>query len=126
MTEVAQVGEETNRPRGAPAGLALDEVAHRDIERLERVPQVIPPVESSHCRSTRRPEPTLPEHRVELGEVEVHQEKGIAECVLGRFEPAVPDTTGVDRAGESHSVTPNFRVASSALTTPSSWKPLRQ
>ncbi len=87
----------------------LDQIAHCRIEVQARVAEVIASIEPGQVTAAVRPEPAPGEDRIELPQVEVHEEKGIAKGVLARCEAAMPNLTDIDRAGQStvHSPTPN-------------------
>jgi hypothetical protein len=98
MAEVAQVAEHADRPFRPPARAGLNQIAHRLIERDLRVAEVIFASEPGDVGPVAGPERVKSKNLLELGEVQVDQEETVAELVLHRQKPAVPDEAFVDAA----------------------------
>jgi hypothetical protein len=106
ITEISQVGEQSNRPGRSTAQSLLDQVTDRLIHRDLRVAQVVLTAEISEVNFLAGPK-TLPGKKVgEFGQVEKHQEQPVPKTILDRMETAVTHMAFVNAAMLDHKLFP--------------------
>ena len=110
---------------GYDAASQMYVVANGGVDRQGRVAEIVAAAQLRQVRPVHRPQPAASEHLVELGQVQVQLEHPVAESVLHRRVPAVPDPAFIDGGVQSH-LTPSARATSTPLRRPSSWKPKPQ
>ncbi|MCW0417700.1 hypothetical protein NB689_003454 [Xanthomonas sacchari] len=155
MAEVAQVGEHAHRAQRTLAGVLLHAVAHRFVQRLRGVAQVVAAAELGQVAPVHRPQPAPREYLLQFVQVQVQQEQRVAERQRFRRVTAMPHPAGVHRAVQAmqgrarrrrrcrdgasrrgghgstahqrhDQGTPSAAATSTALRRPSSWKPKPQ
>jgi hypothetical protein len=96
VTEVAQVRQQVDRPRGAFADLALDAPAYGLIEGERRVAVEVLAPEARRCQASAGPEGAQGQHCVEFAEMQKGHEHAVAERVWPRQVAAMAQGADVE------------------------------
>ena len=95
---IAHMGEQSYRTSWSLTGASLHQVSDRLVQRYCGITQVVLATKARQGRPPGGPEPALREDPVELVQVQIHEEKGIAEGVPDGREAPMEHCTSVDGA----------------------------